>query len=174
MAFIYHLVPKKLVGNILYPLNELKDKFPEVYKKEMKKYEGREYVLKKKIPILNCLWNDVLHFIPVHPSKLKRELEKAGFEMGKMRWFKINAKDLPPEKTVIYLYKFNKENPVALDNFTKYLPDKLAKYDKIPERTKKHYKKAFEKKENLLKFHFIPHVFLKDSFDTRKAEIIEV
>jgi hypothetical protein len=174
MAFVYHLVPKKLIGNILYPLNELKNKLPEVYKREIEKYKEREYVLEKKIPILNCLWNDVLHFIPVHPSKIKKEMQKAGFKVDKVRWFKIKAEDVPKEKSIIYLYKYNKENPIAESNFIKYNPDKLAKYNKIPTRTKEHYKEAFEKKEKLLRFHFIPHVFLKDSFDTRKAEIIEV
>ena len=175
MSYLYPIVPEKVVGKKLYPLNVLKYKLPEVYKKEIKKYKGREYVLEKKIPTLNCFWNDALHFVAVHPKKIKNELEKAGFKTPKKwRWFKIKASDINPNKAAIYLFKYNIKNPLALNNFTKYNPKQISGYDKITARTKKHYCKAYQQKQNLLKFMFIPHILLKDSFDTRKAEIIEV
>jgi len=59
MNYLYHGVPKQLEGNILYPLNILKDKCPEVYEKEVSKYVGREHVKENRIPAFNCLWNDV-------------------------------------------------------------------------------------------------------------------
>ncbi len=30
--------------------------------------------MEQRIPILNCLWNDVLHFSPVHPAKIKQAM----------------------------------------------------------------------------------------------------
>lgn len=48
---IYHLVPSNLAGSILYPLNRLKETFPEVAVTHVKKYEGREGLLNRRIPL---------------------------------------------------------------------------------------------------------------------------
>lgn len=45
--------------------NVLKDTKPAIYTAQSKKYLGRERILGAKIPPLNCLWNDVLHFTAV-------------------------------------------------------------------------------------------------------------
>lgn len=77
--YLYHKVPPDFVGPILYPLNRLKQRLPDVYARQVKKYQGREAVLKRRIPHLNCLWNDVLHFSPVHPTQCRAALQAAGF-----------------------------------------------------------------------------------------------
>jgi hypothetical protein len=58
--YLYHFVPKDVRGTQLYPLSVLKKKFPDRYAEEVKKYQGRVFVKKIKIPVLNCLWNDVM------------------------------------------------------------------------------------------------------------------
>ncbi len=68
MIYLYHSVPKNLQGNILYPLNTLKEKHPEIYEQQVSKYVGREHMTQQRIPILDCLWNDVLHFSAVNPK----------------------------------------------------------------------------------------------------------
>lgn len=131
--------------------------------------------MKKKIGPLNCLWNDVLHFTPVHPSKIIRELKKAGVEMKKLRWFKINAKDLDSEKTIIYLYKFKKREKdfMSEDNFTSYNPNKISKYNKIPEKTKRYYKQEVKKGNRPFRFHLTPHILFKGNLNISKAKVIE-
>ena len=65
MNYLYHKVPEDIKGNFLMPLNSLKKKYPSIYNKKVKKYEGRETLFNLKFPILNCLWNDqiILHHI---------------------------------------------------------------------------------------------------------------
>ena len=46
----------------------MKDQHPAVYEEHVKKYKGRERLLRREIPLLNCLWNDVLHISPIHPQ----------------------------------------------------------------------------------------------------------
>jgi len=65
-------------GSVLYPLNELKKTLPAVYQIQSKKYEGREWLFEKRISILNCLWNDVLHFSPIHPQIILDTWRKEG------------------------------------------------------------------------------------------------
>lgn len=76
---IYHMVPQNLTGEVLYPLNVLRTHLPEIYDAQVKKYSGREGVMAHKVPILECLWNDVLHFSPVHPSKIRDAIADAGW-----------------------------------------------------------------------------------------------
>lgn len=176
MVYVYCLVPERLKGKVLYPLNILKRKRPKIYRYEVKRYKSRKKVLKKRIPVFNCLWNDVLHFTPIHPSKIRKELKKAGAEVKKLKWFKINAKRLDPRKTIIYLYKLkkNKKDFMSEDNFTKYNPEKLSKYNEVPEKTKRYYRQEVEKGKSPLRFHLTPHVLFRGNLDISKAKMIEV
>lgn len=171
MLFVYQLVPENMKGKILYPLNILKTKYPNIYRNEIKKYEYRKNILKTKIPLLNCRWGDVLYLVAVHPSKIKKALMVVGFKLPKLRWYKIDANNLIKKNTVIYLYKnetFKKEN------FVKYSPEKLSKYNKISIKTKRYYSEEFRKGNKPLLFAFVPHILYKGALNVRDAEIIEI
>ena len=70
--FVYHLVPKQLQGNSLYPLRQLQVAAPELAEFYAQKYKGREAVQERSVPPLDCLWNDVLMFCPVHPRQIQQ------------------------------------------------------------------------------------------------------
>lgn len=56
--FVYHMVPKEMIGTKLIPLNSLKNPYPHLYKKYANKYfdhPERPKLLKKQVPKLNCL-----------------------------------------------------------------------------------------------------------------------
>jgi hypothetical protein len=76
--YLYHRVPKDMRGNTLHPLNQLKKVSPDIYAQKVKKYEGRLEILERKIPALDCLWNDVLHLTAVHPTVLNAAFESVG------------------------------------------------------------------------------------------------
>ena len=59
-----------MIGDTLYPLNSFKESNPEVFEKMAEKYQGREVLMTRKLPTLNCLWNDVLHFSPLNPQTI--------------------------------------------------------------------------------------------------------
>src|SRR3989344_4993827 len=134
MTFVYHLVPSNMGGGILYPLNRLKKKYPQVYKKEIKKYKGREHFLKDRVPVLNCLWGDVIHLTSIHPSKINKALKEAGFKTAKLKWYKIKAEDLNHKKAVIFLYlpKKNHKDNLEIKDFRKYTPTNVLKYGEVP------------------------------------------
>lgn len=171
MTYLYHMVPRNLKGSFLYPLNVLKKKFPEIYEKENKKYVGREVLKKRKIPFLNCLWNDVLHFTAVHPSRFYKELKKVGFPMKKFEWYKIDSKLLDSDKIVIYRYRYGKGDE---RDFSRFDSKKLINFRKIPKKTIQYYKDRFKKKERPLLFHFVPHILYKGSLDVRSLKKIRM
>src|SRR5262245_55380278 len=112
-VYLYHWVPADLRGHILYPLNQLKSIYPSLYIIEAAKYQNRESLMRVRLPILDCLWNDVLHFSPVHPSKIQQALAEAGFARKQRRYFKIDPleKEFNATNAVIFLHqRINLEN----------------------------------------------------------------
>jgi hypothetical protein len=112
------MVPKNFTGSILYSLNQLKTRLPEIYAIQVQKYTGREILMQCKIPLLNCLWNDVLHFSPVHPNKIREAFVSAEFEWTVRPWFAISPVnyDFSPENAVIFL-NTPPEDPTQLSSF---------------------------------------------------------
>jgi len=170
MVYLYHRVPNDMSGDILYPLNILKKKIPEVYSREIKKYFGREIVLKLKMPFLNCLWNDVLHFTPVDPHKISKCLEEIGFERKLSRGYKIDSNLLEKEKALIYLYRgkfFDRKD------FIPYSQNKLKFLNQVTPLAKKYYLESFKEGKKILLFHKIPHVLYKGSLNVKGIEFIK-
>lgn len=175
MHYLYHRVPENMKGNILYPLNELKNIFPEIYLENVKKYKGREETMEHRIPILNCLWKDVIHMSSVHPSEVKKELGKNGQVMFKTKFFEIDPFLLEPEKTIIYLYGHNKrEDKLKEDNFAKYDPNKIQDYSLFPEETKRYYAEIIRDGRKPLLWHRIPHFLYKGNINVLNLNILEV
>lgn len=76
MPCIYHAVPTDFRGTQLVPLNALSAREPDIYAREIAKYRStpeRRKLPATSIPILDCLWNDVIHCAPIHPHLLFRE-----------------------------------------------------------------------------------------------------
>ncbi|HEV2066901.1 MAG TPA: hypothetical protein VGR08_08690 [Thermomicrobiales bacterium] len=75
MDSIYHGVPTRLRGTTLSPLNRLRDLYPDIYESEIAKYQDhpdRILLPQTRLPVLDCLWNDVVHTAPIHPHRLYR------------------------------------------------------------------------------------------------------
>jgi hypothetical protein len=131
MAYLYHAVPEKMKGRILYPLNALKNKYPKIYSHEIKKYIGRGRVLSIRIPKMDCLWNDVIHLSPIHPRKVKAEIENAGFQIKKSKWYKISVFELDRNSAKIYLYRHDKN--IYDEEIIDYEPNEISKYNFVLE-----------------------------------------
>lgn len=174
--YLYHMVPKDLRGNVLHPLNDLQNIHPDLYLAKVTKYQGRESVMEKIIPTLECKWNDVLFFSPVDPKELKDALVEAGMEPREMSFYQIDPELLDPSKTTIYL--FNRDLPPeqidTLVNYTEYNPKDLEKHSKIPEKTKLYFLEEFKKNKRPLMFIGIPHILHKGPLDISDLPVITV
>lgn len=174
MEYLYHRVVENIQGTTLYPLNQLKDIYPDIYEKHLEKYEGREHVLESRIPPpLDCLWNDVLHFTAVPPQILFNNLTEAGFNAEELvwkRWFKIPAELLDPKKTMVCLYRRDVRLVPEARDFHPYDPSKIAEYRTVPRETKEYYKQQQVLGKRPLFFHRVPHVLFKGTIDTTRIE----
>jgi hypothetical protein len=78
MAFVYHGVPTGMIGEVIYPLNQLAVIAPDAYELQRSKYLGREAVLDARISSAGLLFNDTVHCVPLHPYHLFAAREQLG------------------------------------------------------------------------------------------------
>lgn len=177
MTYLYHLVPKNLTGSVLYPLNTLEQKFPNQYADYAKKYTGREILTRQLIPPLDCLWNDVLHFSPVHLRLIREGLLTAGFEPRPMQWFEADpiALAFNQNNTTIYLYtpKDRLDFTKMANDFQLFDHELLEEFSTLPTATLAYYQES--KKENRfpLLFHRVPHILYRGSLLLQSLRVIE-
>jgi len=163
-----------MVGTILYPLNQLKDLYQDIYEDQVKKYDGREKLLTTEIPPLKCLWNDVLHFTAVSPQELKDNLAKADIQLDPISWFKIPVSTIVGGESVAFTYRRDQD---VVPNFKEYEifdPKKMETYKVVPKETIEYYKQKKVEGVRPLLFHLVPHVLYKGNIDTDGLEIITV
>lgn len=176
MSYLYHKVKEDMQGDTLYPLNELKNIYPKIYKEESAKYKGREFTMEYRIPGLDCLWNDVLHFTAVSPADLKRALVEAGHPVNfSESYYQIDPKLLDPEKTIVYLYLYTYEDGKAKmvpENFAPYDPSEIDHYSVIPESTKAYYREMYNQKKLPLMYVRVPHILYKGSLNIKDLNIV--
>lgn len=172
MEYLYHRVPDNMVGTILYPLNILKEKNPEIYTEHVKKYEGREELLQSTIPPLNCLWNDVLHFAAVSPQELKSNLVKADTDLPPSAWYKIPVSMLEGDKTIVFKYRRDISLTPDFREYENFDPANINTYKIVPEETIEYYKRKKEEGVRPLLFHQVPQILFKGTIDIKDLEIV--
>jgi len=172
MEYLYHRVPKNMSGTILYPLNALKDMQPDIYTEQSKKYIGRERILGAKIPPLDCLWNDVLHFTAVEPETMRKNLENAGFVFEPSSYFKVPVEMVLGENSVAFTNPEGKPTLVPLLNYETFDINRMSIYKEIPAATLEYYKERKLAGEKPMIYQFVPHILYKGSIDTEDLEVI--
>ena len=177
-CYVYHRVPDNLTGHVLYPLNQLKNIFPSLYVTKAANYQNREAVMQARLPLLNCLWNDVLHFSPVHPSKVQEALAEAGFGRKLRRYFEVNpiAKGFNPTNAVVFLHQQVTLEKFQLveEDFRSFTPGELHSLGEIPEATLAYYREMFELGKRPLVYLYVPHILYQGRLDISDVNIIEV
>jgi hypothetical protein len=172
MDYLYHRVPKNMVGTTLYPLNVLKETHPEIYNEHVKKYEGRERLLTTEVPPLHCLWNDVLHFTAIAPSTLKANLAKADIELPSVAWFKVPVSLIQGENSVAFTYRRDEDLIPKFKEYEPFDPARMEIYRSVPEETIEYYKQKKAEGVRPLLFHLVPHILYKGSIGTKELEVV--
>jgi hypothetical protein len=173
MNYVYHGAPEQMVGRELIPLNQMRDTHPELYALHRAKYEGREEILERQIPLLDCLWNDVLQFLPLHPAKVFKLQVELGLipKVPSYKFFEIDPSLFDSEKAVIFFKSAPGEENVEV----KWFKDvDLAAIQEIPQATVDYYKTLVGSGELPFNYQFIPHIVYKGSIDVSKTQIISI
>jgi hypothetical protein len=173
---------------VLYPLNQLKDYYPDLYASLRQNYATREDIASLHIPPLgNCPWNDVLHFSPVHPRLLRDALAEAGHSLPASwrSWFEVDASLLTSSATVVYRNRlgplwsgqFNvlKASEAIGSECVPFEPAVLAGCGEVPDAALSYYASQ-QVGASLMLFLNVPHVFYKGEINllSRSVRTIEV
>lgn len=167
---IYHHVPQNQNGDTIYPLNQLKEKLPEIYSKQFAKYDD---IQEKDVEIPGFgYWNDCVNLMPVNPGLVKEELEKYGHDTNwEWRFYKIDSEELNPTKLVLLV--MTEDDGVLERSFVPFNKETFNEYCHIGEVTHAIFQKARENSEQPNTFARIPHVLYKGSINTKDLEIVE-
>lgn len=171
MNYVYHGVPETMFGNELVPLNAMRGDMEDIAKLHRQKYDGRESVMQRRIPLLNCLWNDVVQFLPVDPEKVFSLQVALGLlrEIPHYRFYKIDISTIALDNTVVYF----KDTPGEDSAHVKWLQDvDFSDLQTIPPATERYYRTLLGKDELPFNFQFIPHVLHQGNVDISQATVI--
>lgn len=168
--YLYHHVPNDQKGNVIYPLNQLKDRFPDIYTVQYAKYKN---IKQKDVEIPGFgFWNDCVNLMPVSPGLVKAELDKYGHDTNWVwSFYKIDAKKLDPKKLIIMI--MNDQNGSPKRQFIPFSKEMFDKYCHISDDTRTVFQKAKDDNEQPNTFARVPHVLYKDSINTQDLEVVE-
>ena len=142
----------------------MKRLYPNLYREYIQKYKDhtqRENLLTRKIPKLECLWNDVVHFLPLHPYEIYKVSLEIGINLHTNKLFyKVPISALKGQCMAIY--KYSKHNWGGPNSELKQLNI----------CTKEYYREEYEKGRRFGMFHLIPHVLVKGKVEVKNIEII--
>ena len=171
--YFYHGIPEDMKGTKLIPLNKMLEVDSKLRDKYLEKYKGREEILGRKIPLLDCLWNDVVQLLPLHPRQLFGLQKELGLitEIPDYKYYQIDTSTLDPSQTVVYFKTAPGEENVTV----KWLEDvQLEKLQIIPEATRKYYESIVGTGEPVFNYQFVPHVIYRGTIDVSSAQVIHL
>lgn len=171
MSHVYHRVPENMSGTVLYPMNRLPQVSNELHQLYKSGYEGREHLLERKLPYLNCLWNDVLHCSPVQPQQVIDAMRKAAVkQIPDLEYFVIDTEsDIDMGKAVIF---YRNSDEVGDIRFEKAAEADWNNVATIPQLTLDYYKEMAETGEAPFIYHGIPHFLYLGTIETKDLKRI--
>lgn len=180
MEYVYHMVPSKMIDDKLISLNSLKEKREELYKEYAKKYNDhpdRVKLLERRVPKLDCLWNDVIFFLPLHPHHVYRALKTIGVNVKtNLLFYKIPTKNLLNNKNAVYWYrKENDKGPareIDSEDIELIHMGIFEELTHIPEDTRNYFKKEHKSGNKFGMFVYIPHILSLGEVSIENAEVI--
>lgn len=165
---LYHVVPPDMRGTILYPLNELKFRYPDLYARKVKKYEGREHILQRRIPQLrNSLWNDLLFFTAVSPGAMREAWEAAGVPYRHTHFFRFELSKFDLSVAGAWLWRGPRDA-----YYSGFYLREWEKYTAIPQSSIEYWRRELQGGRKPLMFLYVPHILYKGALDTTHAEIV--
>jgi len=181
MEYIYHGVPPNFSGEMLYPLFSLKEKHPEIFAREIKKYDDHpkrkllpNLILKK----LNCPRGDVLQFSPIHPNLIFQGL-KSVFPDGNrsVKFFEIPIERTHGIPTILFDmnrpgYVFGEDEPEEI--FDWVTPANYRMIRQLPLEAIEFYQEWKTRGEpGAPAYGKIPHIMVKGPVSVKDCKIVD-
>lgn len=190
-SFVYHAVPKMMVGELIYPLDELARVVPAAYELQRGKYLGREAVLDARISGEGLLFNGTVHCAPLHPYRLFAARRELGFNPPQARaapgthfgglFFEIPVERIVTHPTFWYRWETPWINGYPgedvppkppLDEFEPFDVERYQELGDVPAAHRSYLRRMKAEGRRPLTFVHIPHVLVAGAIDIRGLRVI--
>ena len=190
MIAVYHGVPRDMVGDVLYPLNQLERIDARLYEVQRSKYAGREAALDFRVPGLDVLFNDMVHCASIHPHRLYAARRALGFEVPRRppppAWATGLAYEIPLERIArhpvvwysartLWINGAPGEDVPLVPPGDEFEPFDPARYQPLSEPTAAHVaylRRMRDRGERGLMFVHIPHVLVGGPIDVSGLRVV--
>lgn len=156
-------------GDTLYPLNDLREVDPDLHESGRQKYVGREKLLELRIPVLDALWNDALHLVPIHPSHLARAWRAAGHASAawERQFFEIPVERIDAHRAVWF-----GRGALPLDDVVPFDASRYRELTKVPPAYDAYLRDAKEQARLPRPFAYVPHVLVAEPIDVTGLRLV--
>jgi hypothetical protein len=159
MTILLYKAAGTIRGTDILPLSQLRDRYPDIYEREVKKYAYRPERLNTPVYPLDCRWSDVVFLSPVHPAPIFAALHESG-RVGPVSigYWTLDAELLDPARTCILLKRHDPElRPQPAEDFIPYAPESVANLS-TPSAKALHRLRNLNATEPLYPWADIPHI----------------
>lgn len=171
-----------MVGDVLYPLNQLATIAPRAYEFQKAKYAGREAAQDFRIPGLDVLFGDALHCAPVHPHHVYRARRAANIDVTirpEGSWVTGMSYAIPLERILHHRVVWyscrtlwisgapGEDVPQVApsDEFEPFDPARYQEFHQVPEAHAAYLRRMQARGQRPLMFVHIPHIFVAGPID---------
>ena len=176
------MVPKNLIGEMLIPLAELRLEFPDIFEREIKKYDDhpkRKLLPQRILKKLNCPQEAVLHFSPIHPHLMFNGLRSVFPEWDySQKFFEIPISRIENKHSIIFdmnctgHYTFGEDEPDEM--FSWVTPENYKILDALPSQAIDFYKEWKDRGERgAPAMARIPHLMTKGRVSIADCRVID-
>jgi len=182
-AFVYHLCASDFRGSTLYPLDGLRQAFPDIYERERFKYDRRESVLSFVVPRLGVTWGATVNLSALDPSRLVAARRRLGVPFSNLltrRVLRIPVTRIAHLPAVRYDSKTHWINSSPGDatvpltppshEFLPFDPELYEEETEVPELHLDYLRRQLARGERALGFVFVPHVLVAAPIDVSGLE----
>lgn len=152
------------------------DKGSESYEAHAAKYQGREDLMDATVPILDCKWNDVIHFSSLDPSVILKELIKIDpdLELKRRNYYRVHVDEVKAMNAVVFSPNGSRSDGFSIreEEVCPLSRETYQELKKVPLETIEYWKKAKSSNNKLLWFAHVPHVLIKGEFEVKDLEVL--
>lgn len=129
---------------------------------------------------MDCLWNDVVHFSPVHPKLIRGAIDATGhaWPSEPTLWIEASPSSIgmTRENAAVYLPRPREQGDFTVEDsdFKPFSQSLLAEINELPSQTVAYYRECASTGERPFLFHLIPHVLYKGIVALTDVKVLRI
>ncbi|GAA1936320.1 hypothetical protein [Kitasatospora viridis] len=158
---LYHTAVSAPRGEELLPLADLRSAWPDLHRRHLAKYRGREHRLRERVLPLDCTWSEVVFLSPLDSTVLFEALRESGRAVSPPPMWTLDAALLDPARCCVRLMRVTRgastADPGTPDDYLPLSTATLRAVSQVTDRALARLR-SLEPDEPALPWGDVPHV----------------